>query len=495
MDASSISHMTADKFVNGLPTRREFLQTTAAATAGLALAGQAGFAATQKSKYVSKRPPKDKRLFVSEAIEKVIVDVKSKLKDPKLAWLFENCFPNTLDTTVFYKEVNGRPLTHVITGDINAMWLRDSTCQVWPYIPYANKDKKLKKMIEGLINWQVECVLVDPYANAFKKDVSEHSIWADDFTKMKDELHERKWEINSLLFVIRLCDEYYKVTKDKTPFDATWEKAMLLIVQTLKEQQRFENLGPYTFGRISIKYNSYEPIVNNGYGRPTRKNGMIHATHRQDDMCVLPLYVPDNLMAIVELKHLAKLFRTMSKNEDGAKACELMAAQIDKGIKEDAIFEHKVFGEMYAFEVDGNGGRILEEESTVPNLMSLPYIGFCDVNDPIFQNTRKWLLSKWNPQYAKGKYTEGVGSTHYPQPPQRIWPLSTISRVLTSNDDEEIRFCLNQLKNSDAGTGFIHESYVVDQPENYTRSWFSWVNTYFGEMILILLDTKPHLLM
>jgi hypothetical protein len=480
--------------MNGLPTRRDFMKKTALATAGIALASQVGYSATQNNKYVSKRPEKHERLFVSEAVEEVIADVKSKLKDPELAWLFENCFPNTLDTTVFYKEVNGKPYTHIITGDINAMWLRDSTCQVWPYIRYANKDKKLKKMIEGLINWQVECVLVDPYANAFKKDVSEHSIWADDFTEMKDELHERKWEINSLLFVIRLCYQYFKVTKDSSAFDAAWEKAMLLIVSTLKEQQRFENPGPYTFRRISIKYNSYEPIPNNGYGRPTRKNGMIHATHRQDDPCVFPLYVPDNLMAIVELKHLAEMFRVISENEKAARSCEIMAKQIDKGVKEDAIIEHKVFGKMYAFEVDGYGSRILEEESTVPNLMCLPYIGACDVNDPVYQNTRRWLLSDWNPQFVKGKKDEGMGSTHYPRPPQLIWPLSTISRALTTNDDKEIRLCVEQLKRSNAGTGFIHETYVPDKPSEFTRAWFSWVNTYFAEMILILLEKKPYLL-
>ena len=442
--------------------------------------------------FVSKRPAVKERLFTSEAIEEVIVKVKKKLKDPELAWLFENCFPNTLDTTVFYKEENGRPLTHIITGDINAMWLRDSTCQVWPYVPYTNRDEKLRKMIVGLINWQAECVLVDPYANAFKKDVSETSQWKNDLTDMKDELHERKWEINSLLFVIRLAYKYWKTTGDTEPFDATWEKSMILIYDTLRVQQRFDDPGPYTFMRESSKAN--EVIANNGYGRPTRKIGMIHATHRQDDACVFPFYVPDNLMAVVELKHLSEMLVKIKSNKKYADLCLKMANQIDEAIKEYAIINHSVFGDMYAFEVDGYGSQLLLEESTVPNLMSLPIIGACSIDDPAYQNTRLWLLSEWNPKFVRGKRDEGIGSTHYPEPPKRIWPLSTISRALTTNDAKEIMFCVEQLKRSNADTGFIHESYLPDNPKDFTRPWFSWVNTYFGEMILNLLETHPQVL-
>ena len=92
--------------------------------------------------YVSKRPAEAERLFRSDAIEKKIKEVKKLLKDNKyLAWMFENCFPNTIDTTVHF---DGEDDTFVYTGDIAAMWLRDSGAQVWPYVQYANKDPKLK---------------------------------------------------------------------------------------------------------------------------------------------------------------------------------------------------------------------------------------------------------------------------------------------------------------------------------------------------------------
>ncbi|TWO34675.1 glycoside hydrolase family 125 protein [Seonamhaeicola sediminis] len=471
--------------------RREFSKKAGLLTGGV-LVSNPLLAAIKDNKYVSKRPPVKERLFTSEAIEKVIVDVKKQLKDHKTAWLFENCFPNTLDTTVYYKEKDGKPFTYIITGDIDAMWLRDCVCQVWPYMPYLNEDEKLKRMIAGLINQTVKSVIWDPYACCFYDDFERVSFWSTEKYPVKPGVHHQKWEINSLLFVIRLCDEYYKITKDTSPFDDVWEEAMLTIVKTLKEQQRFDGPGPYKHYR---NYgDNYEYFVNHGYGRLTRKNGMIHATHRQDDPCILPLYVPDNLMAIVELKNLAKMFREFKNNEEAAKSCELMRKQIRNGVEKDAIIDHEVFGKIFAFEVDGYGGRILEEESTVPNLMNLPYIGYCDIDYPVYQNTRKWLLSEYNPQYIKGQWTEGIGSTHYPQPPQRIWPLSTISRALTTEDDDEIKFCLDQLRNTDAGTGFIHESYVVDDPEHYTRSWFAWVNSFYGEMILKFLKEKPHLL-
>ena len=118
--------------------------------------------------YVSKRPEVKDRLFRSEAVDKKIEEVKKLLKNNRyLAWMFENCFPNTLETTVHYRKTNGEDDTFVYTGDIPAMWLRDSGAQVFPYVRLASKDPKLKSMLRGVILRQLRQINIDPYANAF----------------------------------------------------------------------------------------------------------------------------------------------------------------------------------------------------------------------------------------------------------------------------------------------------------------------------------------
>ena len=139
------------------------------------------------------RPPEKERLFKSKAVESEIKRIKKLLKNPKLAWMFENCFPNTIDTTVHFRlDENGEPDTFVYTGDIHAMWLRDSGAQVWPYVQLANDDPELKKMIAGVINRQFKCINFDPYANAFN-DGPTGGDWMSDITDMKPEVHERNY--------------------------------------------------------------------------------------------------------------------------------------------------------------------------------------------------------------------------------------------------------------------------------------------------------------
>src|SRR6185369_7591020 len=196
---------------------RQAMQLTGRAIAGSALAPfTTRIPSTERS---SKRPAPADRKFQSEAVEAKIGEVKRALgSSSELAWMFENCFPNTLDTTVRFGTLEGKPDTFVITGDIPAMWLRDSTAQVWPYLPLVHDDKALQQLIVGVINRQTRCILVDPYANAFNFD-SEGSEFDHDLTVMKPQLHERKWEIDSLCYPIRLAHGYWTVTRDISPFD------------------------------------------------------------------------------------------------------------------------------------------------------------------------------------------------------------------------------------------------------------------------------------
>lgn len=175
-----------------MANRRDFIKTGTLALAGVSLVTNTVWGFSSQDTFVSKRPAIGKRNFTSDAVEEAIKTIKVKIKDQKLAWMFENCFPNTLDTTVEFGTKNNKPDTFVITGDIHAMWLRDSTAQVWPYLPLATKDKKLRTLLAGVIHRQTQCVLLDPYANAFNKELTPGE-WMSDKTDMKPGLHERKW--------------------------------------------------------------------------------------------------------------------------------------------------------------------------------------------------------------------------------------------------------------------------------------------------------------
>ncbi len=202
---------------------------------------------------LSCRPAVNRRGFVEEVIpvEALIQEVRRGIADPELAWMFENCYPNTLDTTVEYEEIDGKPDSFIITGDIDAMWLRDSTAQVWPYLRYLEQDEKLRKRVEGLVHRQAQCILLDPFANAFYKDKSRPSEWQSDKPSPIPGVHERKWEIDSLCYPVRLANAYLEHTGDLSPFDETWQQAMALIVETFREQQRKDGTTPYTFQRVS----------------------------------------------------------------------------------------------------------------------------------------------------------------------------------------------------------------------------------------------------
>ncbi|HBC86294.1 MAG TPA: metal-independent alpha-mannosidase [Lentisphaeria bacterium] len=445
----------------------------------------------QSSKFPSQRPAPGKRCFTSKAVEYAIDEIKATIADKELRWLFENCFPNTLDTTVHYYEKKGRPFTYVITGDIDAMWLRDSTAQVWPYLPFAPKDEKLKKLLKGVVNKQTEFVLLDPYANAFYDDPKKKSHWSGDLTEMKPGVHERKWELDSLCYVVRLAHGYWKNTGDVSIFDSSWRKAMKLIVKTLKEQQRKDSNGPYKFERRTV--NPTDTQCGRGYGNPTRKVGLIHSMFRpSDDGTIYPFLISSNMFAVVSLRQLNYIFSKLLGDERFARECERLAKEIDQALKKYAIGSHCVAGKIYALEVDGFGNNLFMDDANVPNLLSIPYLGYCRLGDPLYRNTRRFSLSRCNPWFNEGKFAKGIGGPHVGQ--KKIWPLGLVMQALTSTDDREILYCLKTLKNTHAGTGFIHESFHVDNPKDFSRKWFAWANTIFGELIVKLYENKPNLL-
>ena len=465
-------------------SRRDFVRRSGLAVAGLSIAMENKLIASPQSavSYTSRRPAPEKRKFVSDAVEKIIRQTKAALKDPKLAWMFENCFPNTLDTTVSYQVQNGKPDTFVITGDIHAMWLRDSSAQVWPYLPLANEDPKLKLLLAGVINRQTKCILIDPYANAFNEGPT-GSEWKSDDTEMKLELHERKWEVDSLCYTVRLAYHYWKTTGDATVFDSDWQKAAGLIVKTFVEQQRKENHGPYRFLRKTDR--QLDTLSNDGLGQPLKPVGLINSSFRpSDDATTYGFLIPSNFFAVASLRQIAEISKKVTGDLAFAGKCLALAREVEEAIRKYAIINHPKYGKVYAFEVDGFGNASLMDDSNVPSLLALPYLGCVGINDPVYQNTRKLVWSDDNPYFFKGKAGEGIGGPHIGY--DMVWPMSITILAMTSSNDAEIAKCIKTLVDSDAGTGFMHETFHKDDPENFTRKWFAWANTLFGELVLKL---------
>ena len=406
--------------------------------------------------------------------------------------MFANCFPNTLDTTVhFSMDENGKPDTFVYTGDIHAMWLRDSGAQVYPYIAYAKNDKQLKQLLAGVINRQWKCINIDPYANAFNMGPT-GSDWDKDETDMKPELHERKWEIDSLCYPLRLAYQYWKETGDTSVFDEAWIKAINAILKTFKEQQRKEDKGPYHFARVTDR--ALDTVTNGGWGNPVKPVGLICSTFRpSDDATTFQFLVPSNFFAVSSLRKAAEILTAVNNRGDIAEQCTSLANEVETALHKYAIYDHPKYGKIYAFEVDGFGNQLLMDDSNAPSLLSMAYLGTVDSNDPIYQNTRRFVWSEDNPYFFKGKVAEGIGGPHVGY--DMIWPMSIMMKAFTSKDDAEIKWCIETLMKTDANTGFMHESFDKNNASNYTRSWFAWANTLFGELIIKLVnDGKVDLL-
>ena len=437
------------------------------------------------------RTPAEKRRFTSPAVERAIEKVKSCCANKEIGWMFENCFPNTLDTTVDFEMIDGRPDTYVITGDIDAMWLRDSTAQVWPYLPLMKEDPKLQQLIAGVINRQTRCILKDPYANAFYKDENKVSEWKSDRTEMKPGVHERKWEIDSLCYPIRLAFHYWKDTNDTSPFDQSWHEAIRAILRTFREQQRKTNKGPYRFQRRTEVQS--DTLGGGGYGFPAKSVGLIFSMFRpSDDATVFPFLVPSNFFALVSMRQAAEMLEALVHDSDTATQCRALAAEVDHALREHAVVHHPKFGRVYAYEVDAFGNFYCIDDGNVPSLLSLPYIQAVSPSDKVYLNTRRLVLSPGNPYYCQGTAANGPGGPHVGM--DMIWPLGLIVQGLTSTHPREIRECLETLRRTHAGTGFMHEAFNKDDPKKFTRSWFAWANTIFGELVLKTCNERPQLL-
>ena len=448
----------------------------------------------EPEQYADQRPAAEERLFRSEAVEQEIARVCGLLTNERLRWMFANCFPNTLDTTVHYREdEEGNPDTYVYTGDIPAMWLRDSGAQVWPYVQLCGNDPALQKMIAGVIRRQFRLINIDPYANAFNdgptgagEDVGYPGHVQDPW------VFERKWEIDSHCYPIRLAHHYWKTTGDESVFDAEWVEAMRNILATLRDQQMKEGPGDYTFLRVTDR--QLDTRCHVGRGNPVKPVGLISSAFRpSDDATTFGFLVPSNFMAVSSLRKAAEILSTVNGEQELAAGCTALADEVAAALQQYAVVEHPVYGKIYAFEVDGFGSVQLMDDANVPSLLAMPYLGDVERTDPVYENTRRFVWSTDNPYFWRGPAGEGIGGPHIGV--EMIWPMSIMMRAFTSTDDAEIRDCLIALMTTDAGTGFMHESFSRHDAADFTRAWFAWQNTLFGELILKLVnDGKVDLL-
>ncbi len=408
----------------------------------------------------------------------IVKKVENKLKDrPKALSIFNNCFKNTLETTLNYDSTDS---VFIVTGDIPAMWLRDSTAQMRPYLLLADERPGVANLIKGVVNRQFFNILKDPYANAFNEEDNGKGH-QDDITEMTGWLWERKYEIDSLCYPIQLAYLYWKVTGDTGVFNDNFKDGVEAILKLWVIEQNHSENSTYTFDRKDCP--PKDTLSHDGKGAPVAKTGMTWSGFRpSDDACKYGYLIPSNMFAVVVLNYLIEIYTEVLDDQRVVKKADQLAGDIKNGIEEYGIIDHPIYGKIYAYETDGYGNYNLMDDANVPSLLAMPYLGYCAIDNPIYLNTRSFILSEDNPYYYKGKAAAGIGSPHTPK--EYIWHIALAMQGLTANDRDEKKKILNYLVSTDAGTSLMHEGFHCDEPSQFTRPWFSWANSMFVEFVL-----------
>ena len=367
--------------------------------------------------------------------------------------LYTQCLLSTIRNDVTFESDQ---TTYVITGDIGAMWLRDASAQVRPYLYFAN-DLEVRSMLRGVIAREVKDMQFDPYANAFNRDYK---------------VAEEKYEIDSLLYPIQLAWTYWKQTHDEAVFTpeakAAYEKALGLM-----ELERDHSFSTYR----------HNELPNKGAGAPVAVTGMVWTAFRpSDDAATYGYNIPEEMFATVVLGELEEIEQDVWHDKIKHDEIDAVRRGIMEGIDRYGIVYTQKYGYIYAYEVDGLGHSVLMDDANVPSLLSIPYMGYAPVDASIYANTRRFVLSSDNPYYFVGKFARGVGSPHTPH--GYVWPLSLVMEGLTSNDGGEIDQVLLQLQASDTGDHLLHESFDPNDPKNFTRTNFGWPCSLFSELVL-----------
>lgn len=399
-----------------------------------------------------------------------------KIKDDKLKNMFVKCYFNTLSTTV---QPQSDGSVYVITGDIDAMWLRDSSAQVMQYLDACKECADVRKLIKGLIKRQFMYIKIDPYANSFNLEANGRGHNGDECDK-SPYVWERKFELDSLCYPFLLTERYAQAANDESVFDADYFRTAAVVLDTFETEQQHDAKSQYYHFRPSAPEN--ESIPNRGRGGEVRDCGMVWSGYRpSDDPCVYQFFIPGNMMVSVVMGYVEQRALAAGKKEIAARASRLRNA-VDAAIAKHGIVEKEGFGKIYAFETDGMGNHLLMDDANVPSLLAIPYIGYRGEDDEIYKNTRAFVLSRENPYYFEGAAITGIGSPHTPK--GYVWAISLIMQALTTDDADTINTIVETLMRTDAGTGYMHEGIDKDCPETFTRSWFAWANSLFSYMLI-----------
>lgn len=410
----------------------------------------------------------------ARTMEKAKTIIHEQINDEKVKEVFFNCFEDTLRNTV---KISDDETAFMQTGDIPAMWLRDSSLQLRPYLPFLEEDGELKELVRKVIKRQMKYILIDPYANAFNEEANGNR-WDDDVPLQKPMVWERKYEIDSLCFPIQLAYQYWKYTQDASIFDNTFKEVLLTIISIWKVEQNHALSSTYTFQRPGRK----NMLVNDGQGSAVGYTGMTWSGFRpSDDACKYHYLVPSNYLAAHILTLIAEIALQVYDADLLKMSALHLREEIKTGIRNHAICTLDV-DRILAYEVNGLGDVLLIDDSNMPSLLSLPLITEMSIDDELYHNTRKFILSRKNPYYIEGKYMSGVGSPHTRN--HFVWPLGITVEGLTSTSNKVKWDKITMIAYNDANTNFVHESVDPNNPENYTREWFSWANSMYCELVL-----------
>ncbi|MBQ4591907.1 MAG: glycoside hydrolase family 125 protein [Clostridia bacterium] len=418
--------------------------------------------------------------LVTNTMRAYVADVQKRLTAmgrPVIADMFKATYLNTIETTVKLDD-NG---AFVITGDIPAMWLRDSSAQVRHYLNLTAGDSAIRSLVASLVKRQAYCILDDPYANAFNQTKKEGGHYADTTEFDNPMAWERKYEVDSLCYPVNLAYHFMKASGSTEHLDDTFKQACLKILDTFETEQYHAEKSPYRFTRTNCPPS--DTLKCDGMGTPVAYTGMTWSGFRpSDDACEYHYLIPSEMFAVVILGYMAEIAEKVWHDTAMKNRAFKLRDEIDAGIKKYGTFDHPEFGTIYAYEADGLGNQNFMDDANVPSLLSLPYLGYCGEDDEIYQNTRRFILSKNNPYYYEGTAAKGIGSPHTPK--NYIWHVSLAMQGLTSTSEDEINAILDLFETTTAGTGLMHEGFHVDNPDKFTRVWFAWANSIFAEFVI-----------